>query len=264
MDQLTKSCLSYLSEHKILCKLMEGFTEKYRSFGTVCGNVTLTRLREEDIEILEGFFGKSFHGKKKTTISASTVSKAIANSCYAGCDLNDIVCAFQSEQLLTHKEMKEKYQLEQKQFFEKILEKHHDTVFAQWLKKVLRTKDAPFSYLVKQYNVNKDLLEKQCNWIAKALNYLPVERDRYEYLAIFATNIMGDPHGFDEGTTNMLLLRYGILFYIDKTEKISNDFEQNSIQQGIGDKGEIVGRSNENCYLPIKHVNKLSAEEKQE
>ncbi|MFI3215038.1 MAG: DUF2399 domain-containing protein, partial [Eubacteriales bacterium] len=53
-------------------------------------------------------------------------------------------------------------------------------------------------------------------------------------------------------------------FYIDKTEKISNDLEQNSIQQGIGDKGEIVGRSNENCYLPIKHVNKLSAEEKQE
>lgn len=219
VEQKIQQCLSYLLEHKILCKLLDGYVEKYRSFGMACGNVILSNLKEEDIEVLEGFFGKSFHGKKKTSISATTMIKAIENSCYAGCDLNDLVCAYEKDHLLSKKEMKEVYLLEQKQFFENILEGYQDMLFYRWLRTVLENKEAPYTYLIKQYNSNKETLKNQCDMIAKALCNLPVEQDRYEYLAIFATKITGNPHGFDEGSEHVLLLRYGIAFYLEEKHK---------------------------------------------
>lgn len=51
-------------------KVLKGFRDKYSSYGRFGGKVVLKNLKVQDIEELEGFFGKSFHGQKSVTVSA--------------------------------------------------------------------------------------------------------------------------------------------------------------------------------------------------
>ena len=46
------------------------------------GKVVLKNLKVQDIEELEGFFGKSFHGQKSVTVSAEKFRQALKASCY--------------------------------------------------------------------------------------------------------------------------------------------------------------------------------------
>lgn len=74
------NCIAYFQSNKVWKRLFHGFWEKYRSYGLFSGKVVLRGLSMEEIEALEGFFGKSFHGKKSVSISADCFSKALSAS----------------------------------------------------------------------------------------------------------------------------------------------------------------------------------------
>ena len=62
--QQEHSCIAYFKSNPVWNRVFRGFWEKYRSYGTFSGKVVLQKLTAEEVEGLEGFFAKSFHGKK--------------------------------------------------------------------------------------------------------------------------------------------------------------------------------------------------------
>ena len=68
-SSLTRECADYFRERPVFDRLLRGFREKYMSYGSFSGTVTVRNLSEEDIEDLEGFFQKNFHGQKSVSIS---------------------------------------------------------------------------------------------------------------------------------------------------------------------------------------------------
>ena len=65
----TRACFEYLERGSIFRKMLDGFVEKYRSYGEVCGSVRLRLENPDSVDLLEGFLGRSLRGRKSVTIS---------------------------------------------------------------------------------------------------------------------------------------------------------------------------------------------------
>ena len=72
-----EECTAYFRENPVFEKIFRGFREKYASYGDFSGTVILKNISESDLEVLEGFFQKNFHGKKSISISAARFEKAL-------------------------------------------------------------------------------------------------------------------------------------------------------------------------------------------
>ena len=70
-----KKCVEYFRQNSVWEKVLNGFFEKYASYGRFSGSVRVQSLSPEELEELEGFFGKSFHRQKSVTISAEKFQK---------------------------------------------------------------------------------------------------------------------------------------------------------------------------------------------
>lgn len=210
--QQEADCLAYFKESRIWDRVLKGFLEKYSSYGYFGGKVILRSLSREDVETLEGFFGKSFHGQKSVTVSAENFQKALAKSRFA-----DIL----PERLLElyfHEKPKGKKEIRQE-------EEKKQVEILQELKEYCLGTPAE-----KQLEVIKELLNTSRNkgmeeWrrllflCARMVNALPCHRGEYRYLAVFAAQLTGNPHAFDDGTFQGKLLHQLVKALSEKEEK---------------------------------------------
>ena len=139
-SSLTRECADYFRERPVFDRLLRGFREKYMSYGSFSGTVTVRNLSEEDIEDLEGFFQKNFHGQKSVSISAARFEKALKNSRFDGCQPKEILEQYFGEEMAGKKEL----QKEEEQKW--LLELEHakrsciGTLAQQWVDELIQKK----------------------------------------------------------------------------------------------------------------------------
>ena len=71
--QIEKNCMQYFRGSLVWEKIFNGFT----------GTVILKNISSDEINALEGFFGKNFHGQKSVSVSAAKFAKALSSSRYS-------------------------------------------------------------------------------------------------------------------------------------------------------------------------------------
>ncbi len=132
-----QDCLDYFLGSTTLTRLLEGFYEKYRSFGTVRGSVQLRGLGDEGIEALEGLTGKNFHGKKSAAISAEKIQNCLDGSCYAGVTLDELVAHWNRGEVKSKKQERQENEARYAFFFGQLVEEYEGTAGGRWLQEVL-------------------------------------------------------------------------------------------------------------------------------
>ena len=191
MSQIERECLIYFRSNPMWKRLLRGFWEKYRSYGAFSGSVVLRGLAEDEVGELEGFFAKSFHGKKSVSISATRFSDALADSRFA-----QVV----PERLL------ELY-FGQKPIAKRTQQQIRDQLREKIVTELLNTyRGTPaemlFSALLDVVNSVRTASDKawrgQLILGAEVLNHLPYRTDETLYLAVFAARMTGNPHAFDQ------------------------------------------------------------------
>lgn len=191
-EYLIKECVQYFKQNNIWKRLFTGFRKKYISYGRFSGKITLRNISYDDIEELEGFFGKNYHGKKSVTIAAENFAEALSHSRYAGITPEEVLKEYFGEALLC----REEENALRKQQLNCIEEKYMET-FA----------GTPSVGLLKEFEmIIKSFCTDICEWevwlglCAKIYNMLPYRTDNKMYLAVFAAMVTGNPHSFDSGT----------------------------------------------------------------
>ena len=102
-----RECVEYFREKPVFDRLLRGFREKYLSYGSFSGTVILRSLKKEEIEILEGFFGKSFHGKKSASISAAAFTKALKSSRFGSTEPKELLEQYFQEEMTGKREQRQ-------------------------------------------------------------------------------------------------------------------------------------------------------------
>ena len=207
--QEENSFIAYFQSNPVWKRLFRGFWEKYRSYGVFSGTVVLRGLSMEEIEGLEGFFGKSFHGKKSASISAERFSKALALSRFSEMEPVRILELFFQEKLIGKREERLAEEQQQEQILEELKEQYRGTPACEMVTELV--------YVVKNCRI-KDLQEwKKRLWLgAEIINQFPSRENKVMYLAVFATKITGNPHAFDANTKQGSFLYQLVQAYLEK------------------------------------------------
>ena len=194
-EKIKEDCLQYFRQSPIWKKVLTGFRDKYSSYGRFGGKIVLKNLKAQDIEELEGFFGKSFHGQKSVTISADKFRQALETSRYKEITPENLLENFFEEPLIGKQERKNLREQEKNKIWQKFLDDYKETP-AELAAGALKTivKDSESQKLADW--------DKMLRLGAEIYNHLPYRQ--YEeckmYLAVFAAMLTGNPHAFDNGT----------------------------------------------------------------
>lgn len=215
VEQRAKECIKYFRERPVFAKIFKGFRKKYTSYGIFAGIVILKNLTVEEMEDLEGFFQKSFHGQVSVSISADRFAKALEKSRFAGISPKTLLELYFGEEMAGKRELKQRVQQEREKEIADIREIYRGTPAEKWLEEF--------------GNSNSSIgdLEQMHRFLdlgARIINNLPFREHRTEYLAVFAARLTGNPHAFDVGA------RDGAFLY-------------QLVQWVLGQKGELEEKS---------------------
>lgn len=190
MEAIKEECLSYFKQNSVWKVVLVKFKEKYNSYGKFSGKIVLKNLQINEIEELEGFFGKSFHGQKSITLSAEKFIKALGSSRYKEMTPEDLLEAFFGEPLIGKKEKEELKEQKKQVILEQFRKDYQDTPIIENLDNLLK--------IVKN---SQDLIEweNELRLGAEIYNHLPYRFENKRYLAVFAAMLTGNPHSFDNG-----------------------------------------------------------------
>ena len=211
-NSLDRDCMAYFCERPVFDRLLRGFREKYESYGSFSGTVSLRNLTLDDIENLEGFFQKNFHGQKSVSISASRFEKALKNSRFGEIGPKDLLELYFQEEMTGKKEQKQKEAERWRQALDEIRQFYENTPAEKWIGEF--SSDSKITFKELGNTIEEKI--KNMHLAAKILNALPYRQNKCEYLAVFAAVITDNPHAFDEGTREGKILYKMALWDVKK------------------------------------------------
>ena len=189
--QQENSCIAYFKSNPVWNRVFRGFWEKYRSYGAFSGKVVLQKITAEEVEGLEGFFAKSFHGKKSVTISAERFSQALQSSRFSDMIPEHLLELYFQEKLVGKKEERQLEEQKKDRFLQQWKEKYQGTPVEKVLSELL-------DVIKTSHTKNLNEWEQLLFLGAEIYNCFPVRKNETKYLAVFATEITGNPHAFDQ------------------------------------------------------------------
>ena len=232
-NSLDRECVEYFCRKPVFDRLLCGFREKYASYGKFAGTVVLRSLTGEDIELLEGFFQKNFHGQKSVSVSAVQFQKALKNSKFGEMEPQELLELYFQEEMTGKRERRQEEERRWNQAFEKTLGNCAGTPAEQWLKELKATiegtekeqkepvqegqtkpvqkgvKTNMGSYFMKRFREsgkNMEEMQRLLHLASQIINRFPYRQGNREYLAVFSAMLTGNPHAFDDGTREGQLL----------------------------------------------------------
>lgn len=231
-------CVTYFKERNVYKVLFKKIREKYYSLGYLGGSVTLSDLSLEEKQQLSGFFQKDFTENKTITISLKFMEKALSNSKFCMLDWMEILETYYGEPFTTKKEIYLQAEKKKADFFQGILDEFRGTSGERWLERCLKQKDEGYQLLMQQYKMQPEQLTIVLKLLFSGIAKLPIVLQNQEHTAaikrvripIFAAQVSGNPHFFDNGTLAEKLL---ILFLKDYQKTANNSKEQLLYDAGL-------------------------------
>lgn len=207
--KLLEEAVSYFKQEGFR-RLMLGFQERYASLGHVGGSVLLSNPKEEERDALEGFLQTNCHKQKNLTVSEKAFSHALEKSKFAEVTLEEILEKVCSSPLISKKEVQVQKEVESQKHFQKLLDKFEHTRAEKWLQQILDEKCPPYLGIKKWEKEDYLDFHSQFAYVLAAINVLPIYRNQKMRLPVFAAEITGNPHAFDENKRLFRYLLYGI------------------------------------------------------
>ena len=207
-SKVLEECVLYFKKCPIYDKLFLKMREKYASLGHFGGTVLLTSLSREEKEQLGGFFQKDYIANKSISVSANLMEKCLASSKFAELTWEQILEAYFGEPLKVNKETAIAEKRRRDSYFAELLKSIQNESEKEWLNSVLTEKKEGYLLVMQLYKENPKELRSILTYVTAGIAELKnlQNRNKKELLPVFAAEITGNPHYFDEGSVGEKLL----------------------------------------------------------
>lgn len=244
-------------------RLVLEIRKKYISYGKLTGKIVLKNTTESERKDIGGILGKHY-STVDISINTKDIEEAIINNkVYGQVDIKDIIDAYFNEETLTSKQNKENKENDDLAYYNSLkdllIRNNYDEKIIEWLDYSYANKKQ--GYLILQ-NIRKDdksltIFNNVCLGINKILN-----EDINLPIAVFASNISGNPHFLDRVGGLGTSLFTSILAYLYTAPYPENSSSFYELYQKAGlIKNDIAGNvAIYNVHLLIDDAYHLGAE----
>lgn len=250
----SKQLAEYFRQRPEYKRLLNGIKNKYISYGEIKGNVVINNPDKLEKDALSGLMKKDYSKNKSISINLKRLKDRIDNSKFSGAKIKDVIYEYFGQEIMSNKENKEYYEEELTEFFEEILRQNINTKVYKYIEEIINTKNILYQNWKKHYNRNKKEFKESLLNACKGINNLPKEKTR---IPVFASNITGNPHGFDKnilcGKIFIMLICYMQNTKITQnTEKLSEIYYKYNLL--IDDVSNMVLCKNINGYMKCPEI----------
>lgn len=224
--------------------------------GKISGKIDIP-LNDENRECISSFMGKNYHRQSHAIISASQLKRVIRESKFKDADMNVVIRLYFKEDILTRKDRKQLFQDQVDENLSVLLKTFKGTKAESWLSYSIQEKDKAYLMMCKEIKQHPTKFHTSCTYVMRALNQLPIWNGKKQLLALFASQIMGDPHGFDATSVERTWLEYGICFFQSLTTRPTSLIERNLLLASVG-----LYLGDVNNYCMIAHINAFTNDQK--
>lgn len=234
-EKQLEQAILYFKKYAVYDRLFASMREKYASLGHLGGSFVLANLTVEEKNTISGFVGRDLGKDTTVKISFSALDKALAKSKFGVFAWEEILVEYYKQPLLVRKEERLHKKEEQNIFWESCLSGCTSENVRMWLSGLLLEHKNGYQLLGKQYSSDREELKQMLKKVICALEQLPVNGNRKLLLPVFAAEITGNPHYFDDKTTACkLLLNYGKYRFGQADIKLSGVEQRESLLYKMG------------------------------
>lgn len=227
---------------------MLAWKEKMERYGHASGKIRI-ELNNQNRECISNFLGKNLQQLSCTEIRYAQVIKAIANSRFEGADFNAVIRMYFNDELLTKKQKKEMQEEKHFRIISELLEKYKDTKAYEWLLYCVNEKGPVYIRMIQEINSNAHEFKQMCDDVMKGINHFPVWKNQSLKMSVFAAQITGDPHAFDNDRFTNYLLYHSICFFTQTIYERKTLLDRNLLFYKMGLLQEDV-----NNFCMIAHL----------
>lgn len=226
MNPLVKECAAYFKSRNGLKLMLPLMKEKIYSYGEAKGKITLIELTESEREDIALFLGINAAFNLPFSISLLKIQKALDLSKFEGVTIIELLEEVYHIKLKSRKEIIAEEDSLRTAYFMGVIEAFATTNAGSWINEVVQTKSGCWPILARAYEQDKDDLASMLRLVLTAVNQLPF--NELTRLDVFAADMTGDPHTFDDKRKEQVLLLAGIQYLNKRPYKVSMNAEEKS------------------------------------
>ena len=235
-----QKCAEYFKSQEAYRRCFEELWKKWRSYGRVAGRITLRDASEEERRAIGGIIGKVFYGED-IRFSVSEFEAGLQKTRFAPVDLKELLELYFGETLCSRAEQQEAAEKLKASFWkglqESVLVQNGcESAAYAWLAEMLEQRKYGYLILNREYGKDPRQAKVLACHITEALQKLEDEKQQESFevpLAVFASDISGNPHYFDRGTTAGMLLTQAVCWF-EKAEVPENSYTWRELMQRVG------------------------------
>ena len=147
-------CIAYFKAHSVYEKLFSGFRSKYESLGHFGGTVVLSGLSQEETDDLFGFLNTDYSGRKRISITAKQMEKALAGSRFSQWTWEEILTAYYGEKLSARKDIRQKAEEQKQNWFHEVYQEacsRWKPDISDWFLHLYRDKTEGYPLILQRY-----------------------------------------------------------------------------------------------------------------
>ena len=235
-----QKCAEYFKSQEAYRRCFEELWKKWRSYGRAAGRITLRDASEEERRAIGGIIGKVFYGED-IRFSVSEFEAGLQKTRFAPVDLKELLELYFGETLCSRAEQQEAAEKLKASFWkglqESVLVQNGcESAAYAWLAEMLEQRKYGYLILNREYGKDPRQAKVLACHITEALQKLEDEKQQESFevpLAVFASDISGNPHYFDRGTTAGMLLTQAVCWF-EKAEVPENSYTWRELMQRVG------------------------------
>ena len=235
-----QKCAEYFKSQEAYRRCFEELWKKWRSYGRSAGRITLRGASEAERRAVGGIIGKVFYGED-IRFSVSEFEAGLQKTRFAPVDLKELLELYFGETLCSRAEQQEAAEKLKASFWkglqESVLVQNGcESAAYAWLAEMLEQRKYGYLILNREYGKDPRQAKVLACHITEALQKLEDEKQQESFevpLAVFASDISGNPHYFDRGTTAGMLLTQAVCWF-EKAEVPENSYTWRELMQRVG------------------------------
>lgn len=230
-----EEAISYFRKYTVYTKVFAAMRKKYAARGQLCGTLTLEKLTGEERSTLSGFTGVDLGKEETVQFSFLALNRALKKSRFHELEWEEILEGYDGKPLVSNKEEKQRREEAKDGFKEECLAFCASGDVRTWLSGLLYEKRNGYRLVERLLESDREELKQLLKNVVFGLEHLPVDEGKKEVLPVYAAEITGNPHYFDDGTAACrLLLNYGEYRFGTTEDKESGAERRETILYKLG------------------------------